>query len=622
MERQHKKKQLALGFILSCFVVSKIHRHSTKAMLFIRICGCTPLLALMLLLCMAVLSQASASALMQGSEIAAQKVESSSRLGFTCALSAALSEAGLTLGVFAITSLMLYAWQQMSPRKSSKAAWKAKQFDEMETPQKPMTGNNLVRQAKMQSLAGQNTTMCTGPDANNVKSVAYSTSSPPRMPLRAEVNNISTAVKSGHAIELPKLLEQAYAHCSDNNPDVQLREANATQLLLAALRACASVQCHREAIAAYDSMAGRIGRGNQSVWSLLLYSFVQTCSWDRCGELFARLCAHGQPSGHDVVNMVRCLSNQDDAAGLRQLLADLRKLNYFMDKLTRNRALACCTAPRSMQLAEVLMSDAVLGEAPDAVAYNTLMKGYMRCGKYQYVFELRTKMEANGLAASEVTFGILLDACFCIKDFERAQSIFEELQRSGLQLNAVHYTSLIKGLLAGGRLEQAWIVFEDMQNSPGAKPDLITYSTVVKAYVDCGDLNLALKVFNQMLQSGIEPDDVMLRSLLLGRNGGSTQPAEVTKVFNSMIENGLKMRVATLTVVAKSFIQVQAFKAALDLIEEAPARFGVEPEPRVIRQLMQACARGGHQVEMLKAKELLAKIEQVYNEACSRSEWR
>merc|ERR1719424_2008440 len=110
------------------------------------------------------------------------------------------------------------------------------------------------------------------------------------------------------------------------------------------------------------------------------------------------------------------------------------------------------------------------------------MKYNARSGDFARCFALHSEMLAKGLEASEVTYGILLDACVAAREFECAKKVFDDLCSSGLQLNVVHCTTFIKSLLSANKLDEAAAVLREMSSSSGVKPDLITYSTVVKAY--------------------------------------------------------------------------------------------------------------------------------------------
>merc|ERR1719359_2169487 len=121
------------------------------------------------------------------------------------------------------------------------------------------------------------------------------------------------------------------------------------------------------------------------------------------------------------------------------------------------------------------------------------MKYNVRAGRLPRCFEMHAEMLEKGIEASEVTFGILLDACVGAKKLDDARKVFDDLCSSGLPLNVVHCTTYIKGLVGAGKLDEAADVVQEMTKSIGVKPDVVTYSTIVKGYSDIGDVAASLK---------------------------------------------------------------------------------------------------------------------------------
>merc|ERR1719487_1788093 len=84
------------------------------------------------------------------------------------------------------------------------------------------------------------------------------------------------------------------------------------------------------------------------------------------------------------------------------------------DHVAYNTVLACCCAGgKHMPEAERLLEEMEKHEeAVDAITYNTMMKGYLQANQVDRSFELLDRMERSGsLKATQVTYGILLDAC-------------------------------------------------------------------------------------------------------------------------------------------------------------------------------------------------------------------
>eukprot|EP00928_Gymnodinium_smaydae_P086073 TRINITY_DN698_c0_g1_i2.p2 TRINITY_DN698_c0_g1~~TRINITY_DN698_c0_g1_i2.p2 ORF type:complete len:384 (-),score=88.61 TRINITY_DN698_c0_g1_i2:150-1301(-) len=261
--------------------------------------------------------------------------------------------------------------------------------------------------------------------------------------------------------------------------------------------------------------------------------------------------------------------------------------------ITRNRALAVCVANKAFDLAGLLADSRACGTPMDTIAYNTIMKGWAQSGQTGRCFDLYAKMQEEGLVPSQVTFGILLDASIDAGDFDRVRASFRDIRNAGIQLNVVHYTTFIKGLVGAGELKDAMGVLEEMLKSHDTKPDLVTYSTLVKALADSGKVVEAIKVLERMLAQGITPDAIIFNIVLTGCCVDAMDSKEVIEVFDWLVKHGLRTTAATVSILLKAFACTNAFDEALELLEKARERLGLWPEGRHFAQLAQACAKEG-----------------------------
>jgi len=407
-----------------------------------------------------------------------------------------------------------------------------------------------------------------------------------------EADALVRAVKAGKAASLPQLLDKALARASVVANSTATAEEMATALLNSSLRACAANHCFSDAIAAYEHVAARIGGGNSGLWSILLYCIVEARTFDSFQQVFDNLCKLGAPSEHDFVNMVRCYALGQDAKGLRKTLASLCAAGQFVEGYTWNRALASCGSSESaLSLSEALVDSGICREGLDGVGYNTLMKYNAHAGKFSRCFELNKEMLAKGIEASEVTFGILLDACVAAKDLVASKKVFDDLCSSQVRLNVVHCTTFIKSLLAASDLDGAATVLREMAGSSGVKPDLITYSTVIKAYADAGDVRGGLKILQEMITHEVKPDELIFNCLLAGCSVCPVKSADIMQTFETLRGLGLRPSTTTLSIMLKGLAQTQAWTASLQLLTSAPHTLRLEPEARLFVQLAQSCVK-------------------------------
>jgi pentatricopeptide repeat protein len=385
-------------------------------------------------------------------------------------------------------------------------------------------------------------------------------------------------------MRLDKCFEQAIRNRCDVPQDHLI-----TNYLVTVLRSCASAHRYHDALVAYDHCSYQVKTGETTLWSLLMYIAVEA---DRCDlgiTFFGRLCKVGYPNSQDFINLVRCYVRLRDSDGLRNTMADLHRRGCAFDNVTRNKAIAACMQKGVSfpKFAEVVAKYGSL----DAVGYNTMMKLYAKSRCLNRCLELREQMRKNGVKASEVTFGILLDACVSAGDSETAKRVFAELRDSGVRLNVVHWTNLIKGLIAGGWLSEADSMLDEMLSRPGTKPDLITYSTLVKAHAEQGNVGAALRLLAKMYEQGVRPDEIVFNNVIAGCSVVPVNSVVTLHTFDTLLKYGLKPSTMTLSLLLKAFLLSKAWGSAFDLLAKCPQRFHVEPEIRLYVQIVQAAMR-------------------------------
>eukprot|EP00448_Togula_jolla_P012836 CAMPEP_0170619988 /NCGR_PEP_ID=MMETSP0224-20130122/27816_1 /TAXON_ID=285029 /ORGANISM="Togula jolla, Strain CCCM 725" /LENGTH=576 /DNA_ID=CAMNT_0010946127 /DNA_START=77 /DNA_END=1807 /DNA_ORIENTATION=- len=425
-------------------------------------------------------------------------------------------------------------------------------------------------------------------------------------------DGLLSLIRAGKAAALPEVLDRARdaalsAGLSLHSRVLEEREA---QYLASALRGCASYQLFREALLAYDHMADRIGKGDRVIWSVLLYCAVQASELHRCKLFFQRLCAFGSPSGKDVVNMVRIHALRRDAAGLSKLLSELRSMGCKISAFDRNRALSGCTYSGALDLAEIMSGPEaakICAEKMDIVGFNIIMKAYAVAGYTSACFAVLDRMRCSGLNPSVTTLGILIDACVDAKEYALAKYAFEQIQSCGLKPNVVHFTTLMKGFMCAGELEEATAFLEEMMKSQSAQPDLIAFSMLIRAHSERGSVEGAIYILEKMLSSDLKPYETTFNMIL---GGCAVKRMEATKLWDvlaKLIRCGLEPSNTTLSHLIKALVVTTSFDAAIDLLRRAWRDLGVKPEARIYAQLAQGCIAVNCGEKAVEVYELLTR---------------
>uniref|UniRef100_A0A9I9CYX8 Pentatricopeptide repeat-containing protein n=1 Tax=Cucumis melo TaxID=3656 RepID=A0A9I9CYX8_CUCME len=101
-----------------------------------------------------------------------------------------------------------------------------------------------------------------------------------------------------------------------------------------------------------------------------------------------------------------------------------------------------------------------------------------------------------------------------------------------IQMDVIHYTTMIKGLFARGKIHEAMMMFENLKKN-GVEPDSITYNVLVAGLSRNGLVSKVQELLNYMEEHGLREDpkmpNLVIENLCIG---GKVK--EATEFFNSL----------------------------------------------------------------------------------------
>ncbi|WZZ86350.1 hypothetical protein YC2023_114929 [Brassica napus] len=156
------------------------------------------------------------------------------------------------------------------------------------------------------------------------------------------------------------------------------------------------------------------------------------------------------------------------------------------------------------------------GCSPDVVSYNTLINWFCKAKRVEDGMRLVREMSERGLVSS----GGPCDN----GEVEKALVMFEDLQKSEMEVDIVTYTTIIHGMCKAGKVEDAWGLFCSLSVKV-VKPDVVAYRDGLvlndgKLCLRDGDITVSADVIKELLtratSEGCEKAVVMKSVALLG----------------------------------------------------------------------------------------------------------
>ncbi|GAV59661.1 PPR domain-containing protein/PPR_2 domain-containing protein/DYW_deaminase domain-containing protein [Cephalotus follicularis] len=142
-------------------------------------------------------------------------------------------------------------------------------------------------------------------------------------------------------------------------------------------------------------------------------------------------------------------------------------------------------------------------------SWTLMISGFVQCGKAKEAIYLFREMEELGVRPNEVTVVAVLAACADLGLLDLGRKVHEYSNQSGFRRNVKVYNTLIDMYVKCGCLEDAWRVFDEMEERT-----IVSWSAMIAGLAMHGQAEEALRLFSKMIEIGIRPNGVTLIGLL------------------------------------------------------------------------------------------------------------
>ncbi|KAM3752877.1 hypothetical protein ACB098_03G050600 [Castanea mollissima] len=158
------------------------------------------------------------------------------------------------------------------------------------------------------------------------------------------------------------------------------------------------------------------------------------------------------------------------------------------------------------------------GFQPDIDAVEKMMESLFKINRYDEALKLFQMMRTKRIDDLGLSTYRLVIEWMCKRGkIAQAYMLFEEMHERGAQADNLTLGSLIYGLLARGRVREAYRIVEGIE-----KPDINVYHGLIKGLLKLRRASEATQVFREMIKRGCEPTMhtyIMLLQGHLGKRG-------------------------------------------------------------------------------------------------------
>jgi len=228
---------------------------------------------------------------------------------------------------------------------------------------------------------------------------------------------------------------------------------------------------------------------------------------------------------------------------------------------------------------------------PTSITLGCMVEAVVSNGDTEGAFELIHQMQDDEqcrTALNSVIYCSVLKGFTREKKIDRVWSVYEEMEKTQVDLSVVTYNTMIDACARCGRMECLPKILEAMKTHR-IKPNLITYSTMLKGHCQNGDVQTGFAILEDMKKAAnLKPDEIMYNSLLDGCAQNNLVD-EGLRLLKEMQTEGVPPSNFTLSILVKLYGRCGDLDEAFDVVEAYPKKYSFDINAQVYTCLMSAC---------------------------------
>ncbi|KAL2232320.1 pentatricopeptide repeat-containing protein At3g26540 [Sesamum indicum] len=146
----------------------------------------------------------------------------------------------------------------------------------------------------------------------------------------------------------------------------------------------------------------------------------------------------------------------------------------------------------------------------DGGSWNAMITAYSRNGRAEDALGLFSKMNAEGVLASEVTFASVLGACGDVLELWLSRQVHGLVLKYGFVGNVILESSLVDVYGKCRRMSDARRMFDEIES-----PNDVSWNVIVRRYLEAGEGNEAVNMFSKMIRMRVRPMSFTVSNAIL-----------------------------------------------------------------------------------------------------------
>jgi pentatricopeptide repeat protein len=287
--------------------------------------------------------------------------------------------------------------------------------------------------------------------------------------------------------------------------------------------------------------------------------------------------------------LIKAFSQAGKLQRCRTVWDEMRKATVKPTPVTYGCYIDACIRNGELDEAFVVFKEmGADGCKPNAVIYNSLLRGYSRAKQPLRALELYKDMKEKGVECSSCIFHVVLEVIArYIPGSTDLTSVFEDMRKARVKIDAVTFSILVKGSAAANNLGGALEIFNQAVQA-GVVLDELAINTILNACAKKGDIDHAQGVLETMQKLGMRPSNVTY-SILMKMYGKAKCLDKAFGVLDMLKkQNSESPNLWVYTCLIQACVQNMQIKRACDVFHDMENE-GIEPDSVAYGALIHGC---------------------------------
>merc|ERR1719440_1796005 len=237
----------------------------------------------------------------------------------------------------------------------------------------------------------------------------------------------------------------------------------------------------------------------------------------RCGEAW-ELAQHmwegksTRPLVNTVIysSILKGFANAKETDKVMALYEEMQEHQIQPNTITFNTILNAFAQGGAMQRVPALLEDMKTASPPvepDIVTYSTIVKGFCNSGNLDRALKVLKDMKASGkYSPDEVMYNSLLSGCAKEHRPDEALQLLNDMKKSGVAPSNYTLSMLVKLMGRCKRLNQAFVMLEDISKEYGLKINIQLYTCLIQGCFNAGQAGKAVALYEKLVAERLLPD--------------------------------------------------------------------------------------------------------------------